>query len=262
MRLLFLGDVVGEPGRKALYQTVPRLISELQLDAVIVNGENAAGGQGITPALAQEFFAFGVNAITLGDHAWDQATLIPWLQQEPRVIRPFNYPPDTPGRGSALLETPAGLLGILCLQGRTFMRVGVENPFPLAQKEVARLRTAGACAVLVDVHAETTSEKTALGYHLDGHASVVIGTHTHVQTNDARILPHGTAYMTDAGMCGPRDGIIGRRKDDVLASFLTCLPHRFPVAKGPAILSGACVDIDAASGLATSITPFNQLVTV
>ncbi len=259
MTIIFLGDVVGEPGRRALYHALPRLREEFGASAIVVNGENAAGGKGITPRIALEFLAAGVDAITLGDHVWDQSELAPWLEAgQPRVLRPFNLQPGTPGCGSLLLETPEGTLGLLCLEGRTFMRPAAENPFPAARSEAERLRAAGACALLVDFHAETTSEKIAMGYHLDGIASAVIGTHTHVQTADARILPGGTAYMTDAGMCGPRDGVIGREAEPALRGFVTGMPFKLPVAGWPALLCGAVVSIDTATGRATGITPFNR----
>ncbi len=260
MTIIFLGDVVGEPGRLALYRALPALREEFGAHAVVVNGENAAGGKGITARIAREFLDNGVDAITLGDHVWDQSDLAPWLvAEQPPVLRPFNLPPGTPGCGSLLLPTPAGLLGILSLEGRTFMRPAADNPFPRARAEAERLRAAGACALLVDFHAETTSEKIAMGYHLDGLASAVIGTHTHVQTADARILPGGTAYMTDAGMCGPRDGVIGREREPVLRGFVSCMPFKLPVAGWPAQLCGAVLQVDTGTGRATAITPLNRL---
>ncbi len=261
MTVIFLGDVVGEPGRLALYRALPGLRAEFGADAVVVNGENAAGGKGITPRIAREFLAAGVDVVTLGDHVWDQSELAPWLAAEnPPVLRPFNLQADTPGCGSLLLPTPAGMLGVLCLEGRTFMRPAADNPFPRAQEEARRLREAGADALLVDFHAETTSEKIAMGYHLDGIASAVIGTHTHVQTADARILPGGTACMTDAGMCGPRDGVIGRESEPVLRSFVSCMPFKLPVAGWPVLLCGAVIRIDSATGRACDITPLNRLL--
>ncbi len=260
MTLIFLGDVVGEPGRLALYRALPELRAEFAADAVVVNGENAAGGKCITPRLAQEFLNTGVDVITLGDHVWDQSELAPWLNtDEPRVLRPFNLQAGTPGRGSLILETPAGKLGVLCLSGRTFMRSGPENPFPSGQAEAERLRAEGVQALLVDFHAETTSEKIAMGYHLDGLASAVRGTHTHVQTADARILPGGTAYMTDVGMCGPRDGVIGREAEPVLRRLITDMPCKFPVAGWPSQLCGAVIRVDESSGRATDIIPLNRV---
>lgn len=253
MRILFLGDVVGEPGRIALYKALPELRAEFGVDAVVVNGENAAGGKGIIPRLAREFLENGVDVITLGDHVWDQSDLIPWLPGVSNVLRPFNLQPGTPGNGSCMIDTPAGRLGVLCLQGRTFMRPGAENPYTLGYDEALRLREAGADALLVDFHGETTSEKIAMGYRLDGIASAVIGTHTHVQTGDERILPGGTAYLTDAGMCGSRDGVIGRDAESVLQGLITNLPNRFPIAGFPAMVNGVLVTVDTATGKATGI---------
>ena len=253
MVILFLGDVVGEPGRCALYKALPELQAEYGVDVVVVNGENAAGGKGIIPRLAREFMEHGVHAITLGDHVWDQSDLIPWLPEAPNVLRPFNLQPGTPGSGSCIIDTPAGKLGVLCLQGRTFMRPGAENPFTQGYEEALRLRAAGADAVLVDFHGETTSEKIAMGYRMDGVASAVIGTHTHVQTADERILPGGTAYLTDAGMCGSRDGVIGRDAGNVLYGLITNLPNRFPIGGFPAMANGVIIEVDTATGKATRI---------
>lgn len=253
MRILFLGDVVGEPGRIALYRALSELRAELRIDAVVVNGENAAGGKGIIPRLAREFMENGVDVITLGDHVWDQSDLIPWLPEAPNVLRPFNLQPGTPGSGSCIIDTPAGRLGVLCLLGRTFMRPGAENPYTQGYDEALRLREAGAAAVLVDFHGETTSEKIAMGYRMDGVASAVIGTHTHVQTADERILPGGTAYLTDAGMCGSRDGVIGRDAECVLQGLITNLPNRFPIGGFPAMVNGALIEVDPATGKATRI---------
>ena len=253
MRILFLGDVVGEPGRIALYKALPELKAERKVDVVVVNGENAAGGKGIIPRLAREFMENGVDVITLGDHVWDQSDLIPWLPEAPTVLRPFNLQPGTPGHGSCIIDTPAGKLGVLCLLGRTFMRPGAENPYTQGYDEALRLREAGAEAILVDFHGETTSEKIAMGYRMDGVASAVIGTHTHVQTGDERILPGGTAYLTDAGMCGSRDGVIGRDAESVLQGLITNLPNRFPIAGFPAMVNGVLIDVDTTTGKATRI---------
>lgn len=259
MRVIFLGDVVGEPGRGALYRALPGLQAEFAPSAIVVNGENAAGGKGITPKIAQEFLNNGVSAVTLGDHVWDQQELVSWIDREPRVLRPCNLQPGTPGKGTMLLSTPQGMLGVVCLQGRTFMRPGAENPFTIGYDAVQQLRSEGAVAVVVDFHAEATSEKIALGYRLDGAASLVVGTHTHVQTADARILPGGTAYLTDAGMCGSRDGVIGREAAPVLQSYVSGMPLKLPVAGWPAMVMGVVVDIDTATGRATEITPIQRL---
>ena len=259
MRILFLGDVVGEPGRIALYKALPELKAERKVDVVVVNGENAAGGKGIIPRLAREFMENGVDVITLGDHVWDQSDLIPWLPETPNVLRPYNLQPGTPGFGSCIIDTPGGKLGVLCLQGRTFMRPGAENPYTQGYEEALRLREAGAQALLVDFHGETTSEKIAMGYRMDGVASAVIGTHTHVQTGDERILPGGTAYLTDAGMCGSRDGVIGRDAESVLQGLITNLPNRFPIAGFPAMVNGVVVEVDTSTGKATRLERITRI---
>lgn len=259
MNILFFGDVVGEPGRKALYRALPELRAEFAADAVVVNGENAAGGRGITPALCREFFEHGADVITLGDHAWDQQEIFDYLDREPRVLRPFNHPADTtPGKGSILVDTPAGKLGVLCLCGRTFMRPGLDNPFTLGYAEAERLRAEGAAAVFTDMHGEATSEKIAMALRLDGVASAVIGTHTHVQTADERLLPGGTAALTDAGMCGSRDGVIGRDAEAVVQAAITTLPCKLPVGGWPAVVCGVAVTVGS-DGRASSITRINRV---
>ena len=259
MIVIFLGDVVGETGRKALYKVLPALRREHSADAVVVNGENAAAGRGIIPRLVQEFVDAGVDVITLGDHAWDQNEMIEALHAHPRVLRPLNHQPGLPGFGSCIIDTPAGKLGVLCLIGRTFMPGKAENPFLHGPAEAARLREAGANAILVDIHAEATSEKISMGYHLDGQVSAVIGTHTHVQTGDERILPGGTAYLTDAGMCGSRDGVIGRDAESVLQGLITNLPNRFPIAGFPAMVNGVVVEVDTSTGKATRLERITRI---
>ncbi len=260
MKVIFLGDVVGEPGRKALYRAIPELRAEYEADAIVVNGENAAGGKGITPRIAMEFLEQGVDVITLGDHVWDQSDLAPWLDSEPRVLRPLNLQRNNPGGGSVIINTPAGSLAVMCLHGRTFMRNGAENPFIRGWEEAKALREEDKVdAIIVDFHAEATSEKVAMGYHLDGCVSAVLGTHTHIQTADARILPGGTAYLTDVGMCGPYHGIIGRETEPVLMGYVSGMPYKLPVGGWPAIVSGVCITLDTATGKATNITPINRL---
>jgi len=261
IRLLFLGDVVGEPGRTAVIRSLPSLKTELCLDFVVVNGENAAGGRGITPKIAIDLLRCGAAVITTGDHVWDQKDLAPWLPTEPRVLRPLNYPPETPGCGSIVLETAKGKIGVINVQTRTFMNPPLENPFLAIEKEVALLRQETP-VIFVDVHGETTSEKIAMGFFLDGKVSAVVGTHTHVQTADERILPNGTAFLCDAGMCGPDLSILGRDPNAILSRFLTSLPVSYPIAKGPVRLCGAIVDIDPSSGNATRIERFQKLVPV
>ena len=260
MRIIFIGDVVGSTGRKALLRAVSHWRAQLSPDLLIVNGENAASGRGITMPLAAEFFDGGVDVITLGDHVWDQRDLQDHIDEEPRLLRPFNFQSGTPGKGSLLVPTAEGPVGVLCLMGRTFMRVGAENPYTTGRAEAEALRRAGARAVLVDIHAESTSEKVGLGWHLDGVASAVFGTHTHVQTADARILPNGTAYMTDVGMCGSRNSVIGRDVESVLQSQVNSMPGKLEIGDWPALVSGALVDIDMATGRATHLEPLNLIL--
>ena len=252
MKILFIGDIVGEPGRRAVKTLVPLLRLQHRLDAVVANGENAAGGNGITPKIAEELFCAGIDAITTGDHLWDQKEVMALLDGETRFLRPLNYPAGTPGQGSCVLQSPGGApFAVMNVQGRAFMAT-LENPFTTAQAEVLRLR-AHTKVILVDMHAEATSEKIALGRMLDGQVSAVIGTHTHVQTADEQIFPGGTAFLCDAGFTGPQESVLGREIEPVLRRFLTQMPQRFEVAKGRVCLHGALVDVDEASGHARSI---------
>ena len=259
VKLLFIADIVGQPGRRAVKELVPRLREAHGLDVVVANGENSAGGSGITVKTAAELFSAGVNVITCGDHLWDQKEITALLEGEPRFVRPANYPVGTPGQGSTILELP-GLppLGVLNLQGRTFM-AALENPFPCALAEVERLRTRTPI-ILVDIHAEATSEKIAMGRMLDGQVSAVIGTHTHVQTADEQIFPGGTAFLCDGGFTGPHESVIGREIEPVLRRFMTCMPSRFEVAKGQVRLQGAIVEVDEATGHARKIQRVNELL--
>ncbi len=259
MRLLFLGDIIGEPGRKAVINHLASLREELAIDFVVVNGENSAGGRGITPKIAIDLLRAGVAVITTGDHVWDQKDLAAWLPTEPRVLRPVNYPPGVPGAGSIVLETAHGPVAVLNVQARTFMPQALENPFHAAAAEVVALREQTP-VIFVDVHGETTSEKTALAYHLDGQVSAVVGTHTHVQTADERILPGGTAFLCDAGMCGPENSVLGREPEGILARFLNNMPAQFPIGKDPVRLCGAIITIDPASGRATAIERLQRVV--
>lgn len=252
LRLLFLGDIVGEPGRRAVMDAIPWFKQERGVDFVVANGENAAGGRGISPKICIDLLRAGVAVITSGDHIWDQKDLLPYLPTEPRLLRPLNYPAGTPGHGSILLETAKGTVGVLNVQGRTFMNPPLENPFLAIQAEVERLR-AQTPILFVDVHAETTSEKIAMGRFLDGKVSAVVGTHTHTQTADEQIFPGGTAFLCDAGMCGPSHSILGRDIDAILKRFLTNMPVTYPVAGGPVVLQGALIDIDEATGRALHI---------
>lgn len=259
-RILFLGDIVGEPGRKAVIEHLPALRKELRLDFIIVNGENAAGGRGITPRIAIDLLRAGAAVITTGDHVWDQPEIVDYFPTEPRLLRPINYPPDTPGQGSVVLETPKGRVAVIQAQGRSFMQPPLENPFLAVEEEARRLREAGVMIIFVDIHAETTSEKIAMGRALDGQVSVVAGTHTHVQTADERVLPGGTGCLTDAGMCGPEESVLGRSIESVVWRFRTGMPTRFPIAGGPVRLCGLVAEIDPVSGRCLSIERLNRLL--
>jgi hypothetical protein len=251
LRLLFVGDVVGKEGRRALAQALPAIVGGEEVDLVVVNGENSAGGLGITPRTAQDIFNAGADAITTGNHVWRKREALDYLEAEPRVIRPANFPPGVPGRGAMLIETKAGLpVAIINLQGRVFMEA-IDCPFRVGLAEVERLSQITR-TIIVDFHAEATSEKIALGWYLDGKVSAVLGTHTHVATADERILPNGTAYISDAGMTGPTDSVIGMRREPVIKRFLTALPQPFEVASKNIELQGVLVDIEE-SGRATAI---------
>jgi len=250
--LLFIADVVGQPGRRVVKRLVTRLRQLHQLDIVIANGENSAGGSGITVKTADELFAAGVDVITSGDHLWDQKEVCDLLEKEERFLRPLNYPKGTPGRGSMLWERNGRApLAVMNLQGRTFM-APLDSPFEAALAEVERLRPATPL-IFVDFHAEATSEKIAMARMLDGRVSALIGTHTHVQTADEQIFPGGTAFLCDAGFTGPHDSVIGREIEPIIKRFLTNMPQRFEVAKGRILLQGALVEIDEFSGRAVSI---------
>lgn len=252
MKILYIGDIMGEPGRRAVGRMVPRVVSQRQVDVVIGNGENVAGGFGITPELAEELFEMGLSVITTGNHAWDKKEILDYFPREPRLLRPANYPAGVPGNGSYVVETPGGeKLGVLQLMGRAYMPT-LDCPFQVAKREVAKLKRETA-AVLVDMHAEATSEKMAMGHYLDGDVIAVVGTHTHVQTADEQILPKGTAYLTDIGMTGPLHGVIGVKKELAIEKFLTGMPKRFEVASGPTVFCAALIEVDAQLGKAISI---------
>lgn len=257
MRILFVGDVVGRAGRSAVSDHLPGLIRDWALDLVIVNGENAAGGFGITEAIYQELVDAGADAVTLGNHSWDQREALVFIERAPRLVRPANYPPGTPGRGAALVEAKNGARALVVnVLGRVFM-TPFDDPFAAIGRELGAcpLREA-ADAIVVDVHCEASSEKQGLGHFCDGRASLVVGTHTHVPTADHQILPGGTAYMTDAGMTGDYDSIIGMQKDEPLRRFQSGIPSAwFEPAMGEATLSGVAVETDDATGLAVKIAP-------
>ena len=252
MKVLFIGDIFGEPGRRALARAVPRLVAQRQIDIVIGNGENAAGGFGITPELAEELFDLGLAVITTGNHAWDKKEILDYFPREPRLLRPANYPSGVPGNGSVVVESAGGeQLGVMQLMGRAYMPT-LDCPFQVAKKELAALKKRTA-AVIVDMHAEATSEKMAMGHYLDGEVVAVVGTHTHVQTADDQILPKGTAYVTDIGMTGPLHSVIGVKKELAIEKFLTGMPRRFEVASGPSVFCAVLLELDARLGKALSI---------
>ena len=258
LKLLFLGDIIGEPGRRAVIETVPIWKRERGIDFVVVNGENSAGGRGITPRITIDLLRAGVAVITTGDHVWDQKDLAAFIDTEPRLLRPINYPEGVPGQGSIVLETPKGKVGVINVQGRTFMQPALDNPFHVIDRVVTRMREETPI-IFVDAHAETTSEKIAMGRFLDGRVSAVIGTHTHTQTADERVFPGGTAFLCDAGMCGPTESILGREIEPIVQRFFSSMPVNFPVAKGPVALCGAVVEIDEATGHALSIERVAEL---
>ena len=261
MKLLFIGDIVGQQGRNAVKTLLPKLRERHALDFVVANGENSAGGNGITPKTAGEIFDAGVDIITSGDHLWDQKEVMVLLENERRFVRPLNYPPDTPGQGSVVtLKGSLPPVAVLNVQGRTFMQPPLENPFHLASAEVDRLR-ARTRIIFVDFHAEATSEKIAFGRFLDGRVSAVVGTHTHVQTADEQIFPGGTAYLTDAGFTGPHEGVLGREMEPVIKKFLTAMPQRFELAAHRVKLHGAVIEIDDASGKAIKIQRVSESMT-
>jgi metallophosphoesterase (TIGR00282 family) len=254
VRILMLGDIVGKIGRDAVQTMMPTLNEMYQPHFVIVNGENSAAGLGITPDIARRLFGSGVDVITLGNHTWSKRDVMDYLDQEPRLLRPANYPAGTPGAGFGIFPcrcSGAGRVGVANLLGRTFMDP-LDDPFRLADTILESFR--GQTHVsFFDFHAEATSEKNAFGCYLDGRASVVVGTHTHVQTADERILPHGTAYLTDVGMVGPQISILGMNAHESVQRFVTQMPHRFEVAAGPVTLCGVVTDIDETTGRASRI---------
>jgi metallophosphoesterase (TIGR00282 family) len=255
MRFLFLGDIVGRPGRKAVTERLPALRERWRLDCVVINGENAAGGFGITEAICDEVLAAGADAITLGNHAWDQREAMVFIERQPRLVRPANFPPGTPGRGATVVETHRGArVLVVNLMGRLFMDP-LDDPFAAIERALEACPLGrGADAVIVDLHAEATSEKQAFAYYVDGRVSVVVGTHTHAPTADHRILPAGTAFQSDAGMCGDYDSILGMHKDEAIRRFLEKTPGaRLEAAPGEGTLSGLAVEIDDRTGLAVRV---------
>ena len=253
MKLLFIGDIVGRPGRDLVKRGLRAIVATHDVNFVIANGENSAAGFGITREIGDQLFSYGVEVMTSGNHIWDKKEALDYIVREPRLLRPANYPAGAPGHGATLVTAANGVkVGVVNVMGRVFL-ANIDDPFTTAAREVARLRTEGAALVFVDMHAEVTSEKIAMGWYLDGQATAVVGTHTHVQTADNRVLPKGTAYLTDAGMTGPHDGVIGVEKEPVIGKFLSGLPARFETATGDPRLNGAIVTADPSTGLATAI---------
>lgn len=253
MKLLFIGDIVGRVGRDLVRRYGRALTAAHGADLVIANGENAAGGAGITRDNTYEILGAGVDVITTGNHVWDKRETLEFIGNEPRLIRPANYPAGTPGAGSCVVEARNGVrVGVINVMGRVFLHA-IDDPFRAAEREIERVKDGGAQVIFIDLHAETTSEKVALSYYVDGKVAAVIGTHTHVQTADERILPGGTACLSDAGMTGPHDGVIGMDKDAVIARFVSGLPGRFETASGDPRLNGALVTVDVDTGRATGI---------
>jgi metallophosphoesterase (TIGR00282 family) len=256
MNILFLGDIVGKPGRDVVHAELGRLRERLKLDFVIANGENAAGGFGLTRAIAEEFFALGIDVISTGNHWADQKEILTTIDNEDRILRPANYPKGTPGRGANLYQTPQGNVLVMNVMGRVFMDA-LDDPFAAVERELTACGLGeGADAIVVDIHAEATSEKMAMGHFCDGRASLVVGTHTHVPTADAMILNGGTAYQTDAGACCDYDSVIGNQKEEPLRRFTTRISGgRYKPAEGPATVCGVYVETDPATGLARRIEP-------
>ena len=253
IKILFIGDIVGSPGRAAVKALVPGLRQRESIDVVIANAENSAGGSGITPRTARDLFQSGCDILSSGDHIWRRHEVIELLQKDARILRPANFPKTTPGHGHAVVTSAAGVkVGAVCLLGRVFVDAMVDSPFLVIQEELKALN-AETPIVIVDMHAEATSEKVAMGWYLDGQVTAVFGTHTHIQTADERILPKGTAYITDVGMTGPYDSVIGRDKGKIIERYLTGMPVRFEMASGDVQLCGALIEVDEKTGRALSI---------
>ena len=250
MKILMAGDIVGQPGRTAFAHMAGKMRETERVDMIIANAENSAGGRGITPVICDELFAAGADVLTLGDHTWDQKELAPWLKNAKRVVRPANFAPGCPGTGFLTMPVKNIPVTVISLVGRVFMNP-YDCPFRAADEILAR--TAAGGVIIVDVHAEATSEKIALGRYLDGRVSAVVGTHTHVQTADEEILPGGTAYLTDLGMTGPKDSVLGRDVNSVLQKFLTGMPSKFEIAKNRVAFEGALITVDEKAGRATEI---------
>jgi metallophosphoesterase (TIGR00282 family) len=253
MTILFIGDIVGRPGRDLVQKGLRSLIDHYDVDVTIANAENAAAGFGLTRDIGETLLEWGIDVMTSGNHIWDKKEVLDYIAVEPRLLRPANYPEGVPGRGSCVAQTRDGRsVGVINMMGRVFM-APLDDPFAVALREIDAVRHR-ARIIVVDMHAEATSEKIAMGWHLDGRVTAVIGTHTHVQTADERVLPGGTAYLTDAGMTGPHDSIIGMEKGPSLARFLNGMPAKFEPASGNPRLNGAVIEADDKTGRATKIT--------
>jgi metallophosphoesterase (TIGR00282 family) len=261
MKVIAIGDVVGKPGRHALMTVLPEMVREHSPAIIIANGENAAGGLGITGRIANTFFAWGVDVITTGNHVWRHTDIFRYLDDEPRILRPLNYPSGAPGKGSRIFEKHGIKFGVINILGRVFMDA-LDCPFMAASRAVSELRREGAAIILVDFHAEATSEKAALAHYLDGMVSCVFGTHTHVQTSDARVLPGGTGFITDLGMTGPIDSVIGIVKEKAIRKFISGIPGKFDLAESDAEINYAIAEVDPRTGQTLSIRAERRKVAI
>ncbi len=260
MKILCIGDIVGRAGRNAVHDLLPSLKEEFSIDVVVANCENSAGGAGVTTTIAEELFKDGCNCLTTGDHVWDKLEIKEFLMDRHNILRPANFPEGTPGQGFCIVQTAGGQrIGVINLLGRVFMRYNVNCPFREAKNLIEKIKKETPL-IVVDVHAEATSEKVALGHFLDGEASIIFGTHTHIQTADETILSKGTAYITDLGMTGPYDSVIGQNKEKIIERFLSSMPTRFEVATGDVRLNGIVVDVDEKTGKARAITRIQRKI--
>ncbi len=253
MRLLIIGDIVGRPGKYACSQLVPQLVREREVDFVVANAENISAGSGMTPPVFKKLLHYGVDACTMGDHVYKRREILPLLESSDRIVRPANLAPEAVGRTSCVVESRGGVrVGVVCVLGRTFMNTRSDCPFHAIDRELAAM-SHDVRVIVADIHAETTSEKIAMGWHLDGRVTAIVGTHTHVQTSDERVLPKGSAYITDLGMTGPHDSVLGRDKHAVVKSLVTGMPHPYAVAEHDVRLNGVIVECDATTGTANAI---------
>jgi len=257
VKILFIGDIVGNPGREAVKTFLKPLIKEYGIDLTLANGENAAGGKGITKEITEELFQYGIEFITMGNHVWDQRSIMTFIDHEERLIRPANYPTGAPGRGYGYIRKNGAKVGVLNLSGRVYLQ-NLDDPFSGAIRWINEIKQETPI-IIVDFHAEATSEKVALGWFLDGKVTAVLGTHTHIQTADARLLHNGTAYISDVGMTGPRDSVLGIKKETIINRFLTQLPAKFELAGGPIQLNAVVIDVDENTGKARSIEAIQRI---